>query len=61
VATGRSLHDGVLADVAPTLLELAGLPGWAGMTGESLLDRQPGIDPEPVLSSGAVPTGGNPS
>jgi 2,3-bisphosphoglycerate-independent phosphoglycerate mutase len=61
VATGRSLHDGVLADVAPTLLELAGLPRWAGMTGESLLDRQPGIDPEPVLSSGAVPTGGNPS
>jgi 2,3-bisphosphoglycerate-independent phosphoglycerate mutase len=60
-ATGRSLHDGVLADVAPTLLELAGLPRWAGMTGESLLDRQPGIDPEPVLSSGAVPTGGNPS
>ena len=29
------LADGVLADVAPTLLELAGLPRWAGMTGSS--------------------------
>ena len=29
-------RDGVLADVAPTLLELAGLPPWAGMTGRSL-------------------------
>ncbi len=35
---GRSLHDGVLADVAPTILELAGLPRWDGMTGRSLLD-----------------------
>ena len=34
---GRSLGDGVLADVAPTLLELAGLPGWPGITGRSLL------------------------
>jgi 2,3-bisphosphoglycerate-independent phosphoglycerate mutase len=34
---GRQLHDGVLADVAPTLLELAGLPAWEGMTGHSLL------------------------
>jgi 2,3-bisphosphoglycerate-independent phosphoglycerate mutase len=34
---GRHLRDGVLADVAPTLLELAGLPRWEGMTGESLL------------------------
>jgi 2,3-bisphosphoglycerate-independent phosphoglycerate mutase len=34
---GRSLRDGVLADVAPTLLELAGLPPWPGMTGRSLL------------------------
>ncbi len=60
-ATGRSLHDGVLADVAPTLLELAGLPRWPGMTGTSLLDPPAGIDPEPVLSSGAVPTGGHPA
>ncbi len=34
---GTSLDDGVLADVAPTLLELAGLPRWEGMTGRSLL------------------------
>ncbi len=36
---GRWLHDGVLADVAPTLLELADLPPWAGISGRSLLDR----------------------
>jgi 2,3-bisphosphoglycerate-independent phosphoglycerate mutase len=35
---GRSLHDGVLADVTPTILELAGLAGWPGITGRSLLD-----------------------
>ena len=35
---GRSLRDGVLADVAPTILELAGLPRWEGMTGTSRLD-----------------------
>ncbi len=29
------LADGVLADVAPTLLQLAGLPRWEGMTGSS--------------------------
>ena len=34
---GRRLHDGVLADVAPTLLALAGLPPADGMTGRSLL------------------------
>ena len=34
---GRDLRDGVLADVAPTILELAGLPRWEGMTGRSLL------------------------
>ena len=34
---GRLLRDGVLADVAPTLLELAGLPPAEGMTGTSLL------------------------
>ena len=34
---GRRLADGVLADVAPTLLELAGLPPWDGITGHSLL------------------------
>jgi 2,3-bisphosphoglycerate-independent phosphoglycerate mutase len=35
---GRRLHDGVLADVAPTILELAGLPRWDGMTGRSVLE-----------------------
>ena len=34
---GRRARDGVLADVAPTLLELCGLPAWDGMTGRSLL------------------------
>jgi 2,3-bisphosphoglycerate-independent phosphoglycerate mutase len=37
-AEGRRLHDGVLADVAPTICELAGLPRWEGMTGTSLLE-----------------------
>jgi 2,3-bisphosphoglycerate-independent phosphoglycerate mutase len=35
---GRRIGDGVLADVAPTILELAGLPRWEGMTGRSLLE-----------------------
>jgi len=35
---GRALRNGVLADVAPTLLELSGLAPWPGMTGRSLLD-----------------------
>ena len=34
-AAGLTLQDGVLADVAPTLLEFAGLPRWDGMTGRS--------------------------
>jgi len=34
-ARGIRLADGVLADVAPTLLEFAGLPRWDGMTGRS--------------------------
>jgi 2,3-bisphosphoglycerate-independent phosphoglycerate mutase len=36
---GRGLADGVLADVAPTILELASVPRWDGMTGTSLLGR----------------------
>jgi 2,3-bisphosphoglycerate-independent phosphoglycerate mutase len=40
VAGGRQLHDGVLADVAPTVLEFAGLPRWPGMTGKSLLGAE---------------------
>jgi 2,3-bisphosphoglycerate-independent phosphoglycerate mutase len=35
VARGLSLADGVLADVAPTVLDLAGLPRWDAMTGRS--------------------------
>jgi 2,3-bisphosphoglycerate-independent phosphoglycerate mutase len=36
---GRRLREtGVLADVAPTILELAGLPAWPGVTGRSLLE-----------------------
>ncbi len=34
---GRTLHHGVLADVAPTILEIAGLPRWDEITGESRL------------------------
>jgi 2,3-bisphosphoglycerate-independent phosphoglycerate mutase len=34
-ARGMRLADGVLADVAPTILQLAGLPPWEGMTGRS--------------------------
>jgi 2,3-bisphosphoglycerate-independent phosphoglycerate mutase len=41
VMAGRSLHDGVLADVAPTICELSGLVPWEGMTGRSLLDPLP--------------------
>ena len=33
----------MLADVAPTLLELAGLPPWPEMTGHSLLDVRRGV------------------
>jgi 2,3-bisphosphoglycerate-independent phosphoglycerate mutase len=57
---GRRLRDGVLADVAPTLLELAGLPRWDGMTGRPLLLPREQIGERPVLSSDAVPTGGRP-
>ena len=34
---GRRLRDGGLADVAPTVLELLGLPVPAEMTGKSLI------------------------
>jgi 2,3-bisphosphoglycerate-independent phosphoglycerate mutase len=39
---GRTLHDGVLADVAATILGLAHLPTWPAMTGRSLLDGEVG-------------------
>ena len=35
---GATLHDGRLADLAPTVLQLMNLPKPAEMTGESLLD-----------------------
>lgn len=35
---GAHVHDGRLADLAPTLLALMGLPQPAAMTGRSLLD-----------------------
>jgi 2,3-bisphosphoglycerate-independent phosphoglycerate mutase len=37
-ARGLRLRDGVLADVAPTLLALAGLAPGEGMTGTSLIE-----------------------
>jgi 2,3-bisphosphoglycerate-independent phosphoglycerate mutase len=51
-----TLRDGVLADVAPTLCALVGLPRWPGMSGVSLVE---GVR-TPVLSSPAVPSGGRP-
>jgi hypothetical protein len=52
---GRRLADGVLADVAPTLLEIADLPSWPAITGRSLLvpERASGA---PVIASAAVRT-----
>jgi len=38
--TGRRLEDGRLADVTPTILDLAGLKPWPEVTGHSLLVRQ---------------------
>ena len=35
---GVKLHDGILADVAPTLLQLMNVPLPAEMTGKSLID-----------------------
>ena len=42
----RMLRDGVLADVAPTLLELTGLAPWPGITGRSLLRYYPALTQE---------------
>lgn len=38
-ARGIQLHDGILSDVAPTLLDLLGQPLAPGMTGRSLIER----------------------
>jgi len=43
---GVALRDGVLADVAPTICELAGLPAWPGMTGRSLVAYHPAVTEE---------------
>ena len=51
---GRSLHDGVLADVALTICELGGLAPWDGMTGRSLLDRPPSGDAEAGAEAGVA-------
>jgi len=37
-AINAGLHDGRLADLAPTVLDLMGLPQPTAMTGQSLLD-----------------------
>ena len=39
VGSGKSIHDGKLCDLAPTMLELLGLPQPPEITGVSLLDR----------------------
>jgi 2,3-bisphosphoglycerate-independent phosphoglycerate mutase len=52
---GRRVHGGVLADVAPTLLELAGLPAWPAITGRSLLAPE-GDGAAPVIASAAERT-----
>ena len=52
---GRRLHDGVLADVAPTILELAALPRWDGMTGRSLLDPVRSLERSPRPLPGGRP------
>jgi 2,3-bisphosphoglycerate-independent phosphoglycerate mutase len=57
---GRDLADGVLADVAPTLLELAGLPAWDGITGHSLLGPDGGSASDPVIASVAGRTEASP-
>ncbi len=42
-----AIGDGRLADIAPTLLELMGLPQPAEMTGTSLLRQRAGGDQAP--------------
>jgi len=44
-APHRALHDGRLADVAPTLLALMGLPQPEEMSGRSLMDVSKVSDP----------------
>ena len=37
-AAKKPLHNGILADIAPTMLELLGIDKPAAMTGSSLID-----------------------
>jgi 2,3-bisphosphoglycerate-independent phosphoglycerate mutase len=53
---GRQIRDGVLADVTPTILELADLPTWPAITGRSLLTADQGLNPDPVVASAAERT-----
>ena len=36
---GQRLRTGILADIAPTMLEILGLPQPAEMTGKSLIEK----------------------
>jgi 2,3-bisphosphoglycerate-independent phosphoglycerate mutase len=54
---GRRLRNGVLADVAPTIVELAGLPRWDGMTGRSLLEPAPSANEASASSPASARAG----
>ena len=49
-APGMALGDGALSDIAPTVLELMGLPAPAAMTGRSLAIPIPSVGATPVRS-----------
>jgi len=46
---GARLRDGTLADVAPTICAITGLPRWDGMTGRSL------VEPSTIGSTATTP------
>jgi len=50
-AADYTVHDGILADVAPTLLEMMGLPQPKQMTGKSLLARKTKSPTKAVVQS----------
>jgi 2,3-bisphosphoglycerate-independent phosphoglycerate mutase len=52
---GRRLTDGILADVAPTLLELADLPTWPAISGHSLLAPEEAPDRARAETTGKAP------
>jgi 2,3-bisphosphoglycerate-independent phosphoglycerate mutase len=53
-AADYTVNDGILADVAPTLLEMLGLPKPAQMTGKSLLVRKAAKTAKPAAKTVAV-------